>query len=99
MLGTAIPQWTERDIRAPRDGLRRANCVINITVTEPGVPERRRRLIEPITVDQITSGELQEGQQLDFKRMVDLEKIEERKACSTTLLPSSIVGQVDRCRR
>lgn len=79
MLGTAIPQWTERDIRAPRDGLRKAICVINITVTEPGVPERRRRLIEPITVDQITSGELQEGQQLDFKRMVDLEKIEGKK--------------------
>lgn len=36
-------------------------------------PQRRRATIEPLSVDEIAAGNLQEGQELDFKREVDLD--------------------------
>lgn len=50
--------------------------MVRITVTEPAKPERRRRTLDPITVSEIAAGSLQEGQELDFKREVNLDKPE-----------------------
>ena len=50
--------------------------MVGITVTEPAKPERRRRTLDPITVSEIAAGSLQEGQELDFKREVNLDKPE-----------------------
>lgn len=50
--------------------------MVRISVTEPAKPERRRRVLDPLTVAQVAEGGLQEGQDLDFKRLVDLDKPE-----------------------
>ena len=52
-----------------------------ITVTPVGstaTPERRRRALVPLSVEEIEIGDLQEGQDLDFKREVNLDKPEGR---------------------
>ena len=52
-----------------------------ITVTSVGstaTPERRRRTIVPLSVEEVERGNLQEGQDLDFKREVNLDKLEGR---------------------
>nr|GLK21661.1 hypothetical protein GCM10017606_24880 [Microbacterium terregens] len=50
--------------------------MVRITVTEPARPERRRRTLDALTVSEIADGSLQEGQDLDFKREVNLDKPE-----------------------
>lgn len=48
--------------------------MVRISVTEPAKPERRRRILDPLTVAQVA--EVQEGQDLDFKREVNIDKPE-----------------------
>jgi hypothetical protein len=51
--------------------------MIKVTVMdEPGVPARLPETIGPITVAEIAGGDLQEGQDLDFKREVHVDKPE-----------------------
>ena len=40
--------------------------MVRISVTEPSKPERRRRVLDSLTVAQLAEGGLQEGQELDF---------------------------------
>lgn len=50
-----------------------------VTVTspsEPATPRTRRRALATLTVEQIVSGALQEGQELDYKREITLDKAE-----------------------
>lgn len=46
------------------------------TVDEPKEPRSRRNVIAPLSIADIANGGLQEGQDLDFKRLVDLDKAE-----------------------
>jgi len=48
--------------------------VVTITVTEPDKPRRPLRSLNAITIEQIADGDLQEGQDLDFKREVHVDK-------------------------
>ena len=50
--------------------------MVRISVTEPSKPERRRRVLDSLTVAQLAEGGLQEGQDLDFKREVNIDKPE-----------------------
>lgn len=50
--------------------------MVRISVTEPSKPERRRRVLDSLTVAQLAEGGLQEGQELDFKREVNIDKPE-----------------------
>ncbi len=51
--------------------------MIKVTVTgQPDVPTRRPETIAPVTVVDIERGDLQEGQDLDFKREVHVDKPE-----------------------
>lgn len=50
--------------------------MVRISVTEPAKPERRRRVLDPLTVALVAEGGLQEGQDLDFKREVNIDKPE-----------------------
>lgn len=48
--------------------------MVSITISDDQPkPQRRRATIEPLSADDISSGALQEGQDLDFKREVDLD--------------------------
>lgn len=51
--------------------------MIKVTVmNEPGLPSRSPETIAPVTVAEIAKGDLQEGQDLDFKREVHVDKPE-----------------------
>lgn len=50
--------------------------MVRITAMEPARPERRRRTLDPLAASEIADGSLQEGQELDFKREVNLDKPE-----------------------
>jgi len=51
--------------------------VITITTAEsPEEPRRRRNVIAPLSISEIEGGDLQEGQDLDFKRQIDFDKPE-----------------------
>lgn len=50
--------------------------MVRISVTEPAKQERRRRVLDSLTVAQLAEGGLQEGQDLDFKREVNIDKPE-----------------------
>lgn len=50
-----------------------------ITTEEPGKdPKRRRNALAPLTIADVADGVLQEGQDLDFKRLVDLTRSDAR---------------------
>ena len=51
---------------------------------EPGVPARLPETIGPITVAEIAGGDLQEGQGLDFKREVHVDKPEAKARLADT---------------